>query len=128
MMIRTLEIVWEHSPELTEIPVITTDTNRTFCELLKDLGPAFETEGILLRFISLPLAIRRGVQNRVTLNGRALDDLLIEVAAEQRHCEGRRCEMSTPITFPVISHGDNQYQGVPDLIIRKVFLRASGII
>ena len=44
-MIRTLEIVWEHTPELAEIPVITTDTNKTFCELLKDLRPAFETGG-----------------------------------------------------------------------------------
>jgi hypothetical protein len=128
MTIRTLEIVWEHTPELAEIPVITTDTNKTFCELLKDLGPAFETEGILLKFTSRPLTSGMDVQNRVTLNGRALDDLLIEVAAEQRHCEGRRCEMSTPITFPEISHGDNLYQGVPDLIIRKVLLRASGII
>lgn len=127
-MTRTLEIVWEHSPDLTEIPVITTDTNKTFCELLKDLGPAFETEGILLRFTSLPSSNAMGGQNRVSLNGRALEDLLIEVAEEQRHCEGRRCEMSTPVTFPVISHGNNQYQGVPDLIIRKVFLRASGII
>jgi hypothetical protein len=127
-MIRTLEIVWEHSPELTEIPVVTTDTNKTFCELLKDLGPVFEMEGILLRFTSRPLTSGLGGQNRVSLNGRALEDLLIEVAAEQRHCEGRRCEMDTPVTFPVISHGNNQYQGVPDLIIRKVFLRASGII
>jgi hypothetical protein len=127
-MIRTLEIVWEHSPELTEIPVITTDTNKTFCELLKDLGPAFETEGILLMFTSRLLTRGMGGQNRVSLNGRELEDLLIEVAAEQRHCEGRRCEMSTPVTFPVISHGNTQYQGVPDLIIRKVFLRASGII
>ncbi len=64
-MIRTLEIVWEHTPDLAEIPVITTDTNKTFCELLKDLGPAFETEGILLKFTSRPLTSGMGVQNRV---------------------------------------------------------------
>jgi hypothetical protein len=127
-MIRTLEIVWEHTPDLSEIPVITTDTNKTFCELLKDFRPAFETEGILLTFTSRPVTGAVGAQSRVILNGRALEDLLVEVATEQRHCEGRRCEMNTPITFPVISHGDNRYQGVPDLIIRKVLLRASGII
>jgi hypothetical protein len=127
-MIRTLEIVWEHTPDLSEIPVITTDTNKTFCELLKDLRTAFEKEGILLTFTSRPVTGAVGAQSRVILNGRALEDLLVEVAAEQRHCEGRRCEMNTPITFPVVSHGDNTYQGVPDLIIRKVLLRASGII
>ena len=127
-MIRTLEIVWEHTPDLAEIPVMTTDTNKTFCELLKDLRPAFEKEGILLTFTSRPVTGAVGTQSRVILNGSALEDLLVEVAAEQRHCEGRRCEMNTPITFSVISHGDNPYQGVPDLIIRKALLRASGII
>ena len=127
-MTRTLEIYWEHTPDLAEVPVITSDTKKTFCELLKELMPAFEQEGIVLKFTSRPVTSEGGAQSRVTLNGRPLGDLLVEVAEEQRRCEGRRCEMSTPVTFPVLSHRDLHYQGVPDLIIRKVLLRACGVI
>ena len=75
-MIRQLEISWEHGHELTEIPVITSDTKKTFCDLLKELAPAFEREGIVLKFLSkeTPGATERS--SRVTLNGRSLEDLL----------------------------------------------------
>jgi|APIni6443716594_1056825.scaffolds.fasta_scaffold497832_1 hypothetical protein len=127
-MTRTLEICWDHTPELAEVPVITSDTKKTFCELLKELMPAFEQEGIVLTFTSRPVTSAGGGQSQVTLNGRPLGALLVEVAEEQRHCEGRRCEMDTPVTFPVLSHRDLPYQSVPDLIIRKALLRASGVI
>ncbi|MEI6841276.1 MAG: hypothetical protein WCK53_08420 [Methanomicrobiales archaeon] len=127
-MNKTLTIFWEHTPDLSEIPLITSDTNKTFCELLKSLRPALEQEGIILRFTSRSVTGAVNAQSQVTLNGRSLGDLLIEVAEEQRRCEGRRCEMATPITFPILPHGNIPYQRVPDLIIRKVLLRASGII
>jgi len=127
-MIRILEILWEHTPGLAEIPVITSDTKKTFCGLIRELMPAFEQEDIVLKFLSRPVTSSEGIVSRVTLNGRRLEDLLVEVAEEQRLCEGRRCEMGTPVTFPLILMGDIQYQCVPDLIVRKVLLRASGII
>lgn len=126
-MIRTLKIFWEHTPDLSEIPVITSDTKKTFCELLMDLRPAFGQEGIVLEFISIPITGAAEAQSKVTLNGRSIEDLLVEIGEEQRNCEGRRCEMNSPIIFPVISRGDIQYKCVPDLIIRKVLIRASGI-
>jgi hypothetical protein len=127
-MTRTLEIFWEHTPDLAEVQVIKSDTKKSFCELMNELMPAFEQEGIVLKFTSGPITSEARAQSQLTLNGRSLGDLLVEVAEEQRCCEGRRCEMGRPITFTVIPHGDIQYQQVPDLIIRKVFLRASGII
>ncbi len=127
-MIRQLEILWEHGHELTEIPVITSDTKKTFCDLLKELAPAFEREGIVLKFLSkeTPGAAERS--SRITVNGRSVEDLLREVGEEQRQCEGRRCEMGRPLTFPFVLRGDFQYLSVPELIIRKIFLRAVGII
>jgi hypothetical protein len=127
-MIWTLEICWEHTPDLPEVPVITQETKKTFCELLKELKSAFEQEGIVLKFTSRPITHAADAETRLTLNGRSFGDLLVEVAEEQRQCEGRRCEMGYPITFPTIPHGDIHYQCIPDLIIRKVLLRASGII
>jgi len=124
----TLEICWEHTPYLPEVPVITPDTKKTFCVLLKELKAAFEQEGIILKFTSRPITCAADGETQLTLNGRSFGDLLVEVAEEQRHCEGRRCEMGNPITFPTITHGDIQYQCIPDLIVRKVLLRASGII
>jgi hypothetical protein len=127
-MIRPLEISWEHRPGLTEIPVITSDTKKTFCELLKELKPAFEHEYIILKFSSKEVPGETGQESKVILNRRSLEELLTEVAGEQRQCEGRRCEMGKPLTFPFVLKGDIQYLSVPDLIIRKIFLRAVGII
>lgn len=127
-MIRTLTIEWEHTPDLAEVPVITSDTKKTFCGLLMELRPAFEREGIILNFSSMPITGPVGGQCRVTLNGRSLGDLIREVAGEQRLCEGRRCEINIPVSFPDILIGKIPYRGVPDLILRKVFLRACGII
>jgi len=126
-MTRTLEIFWEHTPDLSEIPLITSDTEKTFCQLLKELGPAFIQDDIFLIFTSRPMPGAIGTQSRVTLNRRPLGCLLVEVADEQRQCEGRRYEMVSSITFPVISHGGIPYQCVPDLIIRKMLIRAVGI-
>jgi hypothetical protein len=127
-MIRPLEISWEHRSGLAEVPVITSDTKKTFCELLKELKPAFEQEYIVLKFSSKEVPDERGQESRVILNKRSLEELLAEVAGEQRHCEGRRCEIGKPLTFPFVLKGDIQYLSVPDLIIRKIFLRAVGII
>jgi len=127
-MIRSLEIVWKHDPCLTEVPVITSDTKKTFCELLKELKPAFKQEDILLNFSSELVPGDPEEGRRITLNGKALEDILLEVAGEQRQCDGRRCEMNKQLVFPFVSRGDIQYLSVPDLIIRKTFLRAVGII
>jgi len=127
-MTRTLEIEWAHTPDLPEVPVITSDTKKSFCGLLRELRPAFEQENIVLKFTSRLGTGREGLQSRVTLNGRSLWDLIVEIAEEQRQCDGRRCEMRTPIRFPTIVRGDIQFQCVPDLVLRKVFLRACSII
>ena len=128
MMIRLLELLWQHTPDLPEVAVITSDPGKTFCELIRELIPAFETEGIVLKFTSSVISDPAETQSFVTLNRRCLEDLLLEVAEEQRQCEGRRCEMVIPITFPVVTKGEILYLKVPDLIIRKVFLRATGHI
>lgn len=127
-MTRTLEIEWEHTPDLPEIPVITSDTKKTFCGLLRELRPAFEQEDIVLKVTTRPVTGTEGVQSRVTLNGWPLWDLIMEISEEQRLCDGRRCEMRTPIRFPTIVYGNIQFQCVPDLVLRKVLLRACGII
>lgn len=127
-MTRTLEIEWEHTPDLPEIPVITSDTKKPFCGLLRELRPAFEQEDIVLKFTSRLVTGTEGVQSRVTLNGRSLWDLIVEISEEQRLCDGRRCEMRAPIRFPTIVRKDIEFQCVPDLVIRKVLLRACGII
>lgn len=113
---------------MSEVPVITSDTGKTFCELIRELRQAFETEGIVLKFTSSVITNPTETQGMVTLNRRRLEDLLLEIAKEQRQCEGRRCEMVVPITFPVVIKGKILYQKVPDLILRKVFLRAAGVI
>jgi hypothetical protein len=127
-MIKTLEIIWEHTPDMEEVPVITSNTKKTFCILIKELRPAFEKEDIVLKFISRPITDPDRMQSRLTLNGRSLWDIIMEVAGEQRLCEGRRCEMNTPVRYPLVVVRDIQYQSVPDLVLRKVFLRACGLI
>jgi hypothetical protein len=126
-MSERLEIIWEHSPDQKDILFLASDTGKTFCELLSELKPAFVEEDIILKF-SQALVTDQGIHpNRVTLNGRPLDEILREVAEEQRRCEGRRYEMNLPINFPAVSRGSLTYTVVPELLLRKVFIRAAGI-
>jgi hypothetical protein len=127
-MIKTLEIIWEHTPDLEEVPVMTSDTNKTFCGLIRELRPAFNQEEIVLKFISRPVTSTGEIQNKLILNGRPVWDIIMEITGEQRLCDGRRCEMSTPVRYPLVVVRGIQYQTVPDLVLRKVFLRACGII
>jgi hypothetical protein len=127
-MPKSLKIIWEHTPDQKDIPFITSDTKKTFFELLSELKQAFVAEDIILEFSEVVTPDKGNHPNRVTLNGRLLDEILREVADEQRSCEGKRYEMNLPISFPAVIRNSSTYTAVPELLLRKVFIRAAGII
>lgn len=128
MMVVKLEMVWEHQGGQDDLPYIASDTGKVLSQLLQELGPAFEKEGITLSFHDSVLEPGSPVKQTLTVNGRSFDDVLLEVAGEQRQCEGRRWEMCLPISFQVVFLHNAPYTSVPELLLRKALLRAAGII
>jgi hypothetical protein len=127
-MVVNLDMLWEHYRDQANLPYIASDTGKLLSQLLKDLIPAFEKEGITLSFHERVLEPGSQVKPGLLVNGRLFRDVLLEVAGEQRECEGRRWEMGLPISFPTVSIQDVPYTSVPDLLLRKALLRAAGII
>jgi hypothetical protein len=127
-MVVNLDIEWEHYRDQADLPYVASDTGKGLSQLLKDLMPAFEKEGITLSLRDLVLEPGSGAEPKLLVNGRLFGDVLLEVAGEQRECEGRRWEMSLPISFPTVSLHDTGYTSVPELLLRKALLRAAGII
>ncbi len=127
-MVVTLDLVWEHRGGQDDLPYIASDTGKGLSQLLQELGPAFEKEGISLSFHDSVLSGDTGGEPRLLVNGRSFDDVLLEVAGEQRLCEGRRWEMGLPVILPTVLLHDVPYTSVPELLLRKALLRAAGII
>ena len=123
-----LDILWKRHRDQKDLPYITSDTGKVLSELLQELGPALEKEGIALSFHENIIDDLSPVKPGLMMNGRSFDDLLHDVAGEQRRCEGRRWEMSLPVTFPNVNIDNESYFSVPELLIRKALLRATGII
>ena len=127
-MVVNLDMLWEHYRDQADLPYIASDTGKLLSQLLKDLVPAFEKEGITLSLHDRVLEPGSQEKPGLLINGRLFGDVLLEVAGEQRECEGRRWEMSLPISFPAVSLYNVPYTSVPELLLRKALLRAAGII
>jgi hypothetical protein len=127
-MVVNLDMLWEHYRDQADLPYIASDTGKLLSQLLKDLVPAFEKEGITLSLHDRVLEPGSQVKPGLMINGRLFGDVLLEVAGDQRECEGRRWEMGLPISFPTLSLHNVPYTSVPELLLRKVLLRAAGII
>ena len=128
LMTVNLDILWEHYRDERDLPYIASDTGKVLSQLLKDLRPAFEQECITFSFRESVIEPGSQAKPRLLVNGRLFDDLLLEVAGEQRQCEGRRWEMSQPVSFSRVSVNNAIYTSVPELLFRKALLRAAGII
>jgi hypothetical protein len=123
-----LDMEWEHHGGQDDLPYIASDTGKGLSQLLQELGPAFKQEGIALSFHDSVLLPGSREKPRLRVNGRLFDDILLEVAGEQRQCEGRRWEMGLPVSFATVLLHNVPYTSVPELLLRKALLRASGII
>jgi hypothetical protein len=127
-MVVNLDMLWEHYCDQADLPYIASDTGKSLSQLLKDLVPAFEKEGITLSLRDRVLEPGSRATPDLLVNGRLFGDVLLEVAGEQRECEGRRWEMGLPISFPSVSLNNVPYTSVPELLLRKTLLRAAGIM
>ncbi len=127
-MVVNLDILWEHYRVDGDLPFISSDTGKVLSQLLEELRPAFEQECIALSFRESVIEPGSQSKPRLLINGHLFDDVLLEVAEEQRRCEGRRWEMSLPISFPKVSVNNRFYTSAPELLFRKALLRAAGII
>jgi hypothetical protein len=91
-MDRTLTVTWRHTPDQKEPCLTCSDTNRSFSELLEELIPAFQEEGISVRFSDEPVAIEAGrAENSVLLNDIPISPLLSHAAMGEEYCHASKC-------------------------------------
>lgn len=118
-------MLWRHSPGQTGPCLSCSDTNRTFMELLQELLPVFQDEGI--RFVYQEEAVpptRGAIQNTVELNGIPLELLLLHAAEGEEYCHASKC-MPIRNLYRQVPGPDGITCGqAPEILFRKAILLA----
>jgi hypothetical protein len=121
-IMRTLEVQWTHKPGQTKSCYRCSDTGGDFLELLRDVTPILESDGI--RVAVSEKATMGGEENRIFLNGRPLEDLLDEAQQGQSYCHSTKWEYIDESRKEVAGPGGQVRQEAPELLFRKAILRA----
>jgi hypothetical protein len=91
-MDRVLEVTWRHTPGQTEPCLSCSDTKKSFSELLEELIPAFQEDGISIRFKEdLLEGTGEQAESQVLLNGIPISSLLSHAAAGEEYCHASKC-------------------------------------
>ncbi|HPJ73431.1 MAG: DUF2703 domain-containing protein [Methanoregulaceae archaeon] len=121
-IMRTLEVQWTHKTGQTKSCYLCSDTGRDFLELLRDVTPILESDGI--RVAVSEKATMGGEENRIFLNGRPLEELLDEAQQGQSYCHSTKWEYIDESRKEVAGPGGQVCQEAPELLFRKAILRA----
>jgi len=124
-MQRTLEMVWRHSEGQAGPCMRCTDTGKTFLELLKELLPVFDDEGIRLDFREELVPPGTAVPiNFLRLNGIPLHVLLSRAAEGEEYCHASKCMPLKNIHRQVRGPDGITCDEAPEMIARKAILLA----
>ena len=124
-MQQTLELVWRHSAGQNEPCILCTDTGKTIRELLEELLPVFEEEGIRLDFREeivppgTPVPI-----NLLRANGVPFHALLSRAAEGEEYCHASKCMPIRYLHRQVRSPDRVTCDEAPEMIVRKALLLA----
>ena len=124
-MQRTLELVWRHSSGQTEPCILCTDTGKTLRELIEELLPVFDDEGIQLDFREeivppgTPVPI-----NLLRANGVPFHALLSRAARGEEYCHASKCMPIHNLHRQVQSYDRVTCDEAPERIVRKALLLA----
>jgi len=124
-MNRSLTVLWKHSADQVEPCLLCTDTRKALVELLEELRPVFQDEGIQFRFLEEMVPPEKGIRvNTVLLNGIPLSSLLTAAAEGEEYCHASRC-MPIRNLYLAIPRPDGILCGeAPEILFRKAILRA----
>ena len=124
-MQQTLEMVWRHSEGQAAPCMRCTDTGKTFLELLKELLPIFDDEGIRLDFREELVPPGTTVPiNQLRLNGIPLHVLLSRASEGEEYCHASKCMPLKNIHRQVRGPDGITCDEAPEIIARKAILLA----
>ena len=124
-MKRSLTVLWKHSADQIEPCLFCTDTRKTFMELLEELLPTFQDEGIQFAFQEERVDQEKGARvNRVTLNGIPLSSLLSAAAEGEEYCHASRCVPIRNLYLSLPGPDGILCGEAPEILFRKAILRA----
>jgi hypothetical protein len=122
MMQTTLEIRWQHSRDVTESSVKSTDTGKTIQEILKEIEPSLTDAGITVSYIDEVVSQEgRGVDTPL-LNGQPFRDLYTGVKESHDYCHAR--SRREEFCCHPLGEEEQSDSGMTEFLIRKTILLA----
>ena len=121
IMKKELVIEWTHDPGTGEVPIRVEETGKGIFELLEEIRPIIESDGISYRFVERTIP---GAVPALFFNGRQIEAILSEAASSQYVCAGRRCDPGPEMYFRLGEEGGRRILFVPEILIRKAVLLA----
>jgi len=121
-IMHSLEVEWRHGEGQTPPSYHCTDTDRNFFELLEEITPILESDGIRVVISEKTTADREG--SGIFLNGRLLEELLDEAAQSQTYCHSTKWDSVEESRQVVPGPGGTICQEASEILFRKATLRA----
>lgn len=116
---RCLEVEWIHE-EGTQAPCyICSDTEKTFFELLDEVTPLLEADGISVIRSERTVP---GCPNTICLNGKHLLDLIDLAEQGQRYCKSTKWHQAEITRQSVIGADGIMCHHAPEILYRKAIL------
>jgi|WetSurMetagenome_2_1015567.scaffolds.fasta_scaffold21109_5 hypothetical protein len=122
-MKRTLLIEWKHAPGNGETCIRSTDTGKTFQQIIDEVRPLLERDGISLQVNRqvLPVGHPRDI---ILLNGILLEELIAMAGSGQSYCRSTKC-MQVQEDYPhFVTTSEGICMEAPEILFRKSVLLA----
>jgi hypothetical protein len=117
-----LEITWRHTPDQSGPCLTCPDTGRNFSELLDVLLPAFQEEGITVRFRDEPTETGGPSDNMLLLNGIPIGPLLSHAAQGEEYCQASKCMPPAHLHRHYPGPGGIPCDEAPEILVRKAIV------
>lgn len=122
-MEKRLEIVWQHSHDISSSTVMSADTGKTIPDILKEIEAPLNDAGISTGFTEevVPRERGEGVDD-VLLNGRPFRELYGRVKASHDYCHAR--SRREELCCHPLGEEDQSSMDMTEFLIRKTILLA----
>lgn len=115
-----LDLVWRHPPGATRSRLVAADTDRTVQEVVEEIRPALEAAGVS---VTVRDEVADG-EERVTVNGASLDEILARVREGHDYCHARSRREEMEARRHPLAEDERIAAGYTEFMLRKAILLA----
>ena len=121
-IMHSLEVEWRHEEGQKSPCYRSSDSGKTFFDLLDEVEPLLVSDGIeVTRSETL---VPGGEGNHIFLNGQLLEILLDEAGTSQSYCQSTKWLQVEQSRQAVRNPDGEVYQQAPEILYRKAILRS----